>query len=208
MLDELQWTAEASPELPSILHALWETEWAKRKDILVILCGSHVGFMEREILVEKSPLFGPRGGQIKLGPLPYPEAALMLPHYSATDRAGVYFLVGGVPAYLEQFVPGRLLHEAIAEEFCSELRFFALEPHSRSHPVAISEGVNGIDMHRITWPQMADFIRNAAQDILETDELRQNETDGWTMHEEIVPYCAGERLLGQIRARRCALAWE
>jgi len=129
VLDELQWTAEASPELPSILHALWETEWAKRKDILVILCGSHVGFMEREILGEKSPLFGRRGDQIKLGPLPYPEAALMLPHYSATDRAGVYFLVGGVPAYLERFVPGRSLHEAIAEEFCSELKFFALEPH-------------------------------------------------------------------------------
>jgi len=129
VLDELQWTAEASPELPSVLQALWETEWSKRKDILIILCGSHVGFMEREILGEKSPLFGRRSDQIKLGPLPYPEAALMLSHYSATDRAGVYFLVGGVPAYLERFVPGRSMHEAIAEEFCSELKFFALEPH-------------------------------------------------------------------------------
>ena len=129
VLDELQWTAEASPELPSILHALWETEWARRQDILVILCGSHVGFVEREILGEKSPLFGRRGDQIKLGPLPYPEAAAMLPHYAPADRAGVYFLVGGVPAYLERFGPGRSLPEAMAEEFCSELKFFAMEPH-------------------------------------------------------------------------------
>ena len=128
IMDELQWTAEASPELPSILQGLWDKEWKKASNIMIILCGSHVGFMEREILGQKSPLFGRRSDQIKLGPLPYDEALRMVDHYSEVDRAGVYFLVGGIPAYLERFTPGRSLHEAIAEEFCSELKFFSMEP--------------------------------------------------------------------------------
>ena len=30
---------------------------------------------------------------------------------------------------------------------------------ARSHPVAIPDGVNAVQMHRITWPQMGPFIR-------------------------------------------------
>lgn len=129
VLDELQWTAEASPEIPSVLQGLWDREWKQRPDLMIILCGSHLGFMERDILGQKSPLFGRRSDQIKLGPLPYPEAVQMLPHYAEVDRAGIYFLVGGIPAYLERFQATRSLHRAITEEFCSELKFFALEPH-------------------------------------------------------------------------------
>jgi hypothetical protein len=80
-------------------------------------------------LGQKSPLFGWRSDQIRLCPLSYPEAIQMVSHYSESDRACVYFLVGGVPAYLERFTPGRSLHRAIIEEFCSELKFLALEPH-------------------------------------------------------------------------------
>lgn len=129
VMDELQWTAEASPELPSVLQGLWDREWKLRSDLMIVLCGSHLGFMEREILGQKSPLFGRRSDQIRLGPLSFPESAKMVSHYSEVDRAGVYFLVGGIPAYLERFSPGRSLHEAIRDEFCSELKFFALEPH-------------------------------------------------------------------------------
>jgi hypothetical protein len=130
VMDELQWTAEAAPELPSMLQALWDREWKQRGDLMIILCGSHVGFMEREILGSRSPLFGRRSDQIRLGPLPFREAIKMLPNYGEADQAGVFFLVGGIPAYLERFQSnGRSLHQAVTEEFCSELRFLALEPH-------------------------------------------------------------------------------
>jgi methionyl-tRNA formyltransferase len=88
-------------------------------------------------------------------------------------------------------------------ELIDDGEFFA-----RSHPVAIPPGINAIEMHRITWPQMGGFIRNAVEAILHADEVRQEETDSWTMHEEPVPYCAGEHLLGRADARRFALAWE
>jgi methionyl-tRNA formyltransferase len=38
---------------------------------------------------------------------------------------------------------------------------------ARSHRVAIPEGVNAIRMHRITWPQMGRFIRQAVNAMLD-----------------------------------------
>ena len=75
VLDEFQWTAWASPELPSVLQDLWDRRWRSDGKMLLILCGSYVGFMEREVLGRKSPLFGRRTGQILLRPFGYREAA-------------------------------------------------------------------------------------------------------------------------------------
>ena len=38
---------------------------------------------------------------------------------------------------------------------------------ARSHRVPIPKGINAIDMHRITWPQMGPFIRRAVGTMLE-----------------------------------------
>ena len=59
--------AGASPELPSVLQELWDRRW-KRGRVMLILCGSMIGFMEREVLGAKSPLFGRRTAQIRLAP--------------------------------------------------------------------------------------------------------------------------------------------
>jgi len=39
---------------------------------------------------------------------------------------------------------------------------------ARSHRVVIPEGVNAIQMHRITWPQMGEFIQSAVGGIIDT----------------------------------------
>jgi AAA+ ATPase superfamily predicted ATPase len=100
VLDEFQWMVGASPELPSVLQEAWDRRWRRSGQVMLILCGSFVGFMEREVLGQGSPLFGRRTAQIKLQPFGYREAALFHPHWSTTDRAMAYFLVGGIPLYL------------------------------------------------------------------------------------------------------------
>ncbi len=65
-LDEFQWIVAASPELPSVLQELWDRRWKDRNHVLLVLCGSFVGFMEREILGRRSPLFDRRTAQIHL----------------------------------------------------------------------------------------------------------------------------------------------
>jgi AAA+ ATPase superfamily predicted ATPase len=116
-LDEFQWTAEASPELPSVLQGLWDRRWARSGKVLLILCGSYVGFMEREVLGKRSPLFGRRTAQIHLKPFGYREAAKFHPSYSLVDRARTYFICGGVPLYLQYFAPDRSVEMNIAANF-------------------------------------------------------------------------------------------
>ena len=109
-----------SPELPSILQAKWDRSWQKSGKVLLILCGSYIGFMEREVLGKKSPLFGRRTAQIPLRPFGYREAALFHPGYSRTDQARTYFLCGGVPLYLKRFSDTRSVEANIAAELLDE----------------------------------------------------------------------------------------
>ncbi len=119
-LDEFQWTVEASPELPSILQERWDRQWRDSGRVFLILCGSYVGFMEREILGRKSPLFGRRTAQIPLRPFGYREAALFHPRYSVPDRARAYFLCGGVPLYLRCFSDSRSIESNLVHELLHE----------------------------------------------------------------------------------------
>ena len=101
VLDELQWAAEADPTLPSVLKQLWDTEWQRRGQWMVILCGSYLGFMEREILGARAALHGRRTAQLMLAPLDHLEAAAFFPGWSTEERARAYFLCGGIPYHLQ-----------------------------------------------------------------------------------------------------------
>lgn len=68
-------------------------------------------------------------------------------------------------------------------EVIDDGEFFA-----RSHPVPIPPGINAIEMHRITWPQMDGFVRNAVKDILDAEETEPRNSESLAMHEQAVPY--------------------
>lgn len=102
-LDEFQWMAGVSPELPSVIQEHWDRFWQKTGNICLILCGSYIGFMEREVLGRKSPLFGRRTAQIFLQPFSYLEAAEFHPRWSLLNRTLAYFICGGIPLYLRFF---------------------------------------------------------------------------------------------------------
>ncbi|HKI05731.1 MAG TPA: ATP-binding protein [Thermoanaerobaculia bacterium] len=119
-LDEFQWMVGASPELPSVLQERWDRSWRHTGKVFIILCGSYIGFMEREVLGKKSPLFGRRTAQILLRPFGYREAAEFHPRYSRTDQARTYFLCGGIPLYLQRFTDSRSIQANIAAELLDE----------------------------------------------------------------------------------------
>lgn len=121
VLDEFQWMVEASPELPSVLQENWDRSWKNSSNMVIILCGSYIGFMEREVLGRKSPLFGRRTAQILLRPFSYLEAAEFHPRWSLLNRALVYFICGGIPLYLRFFNQahslGRNIEVKLLDEF-------------------------------------------------------------------------------------------
>ena len=128
VLDEFQWMAGASPELPSVVQGLWDRVWRDSGKMMVILCGSFIGFMEREVLGRKSPLFGRRTAQILLRPFGFAEAARFQPAYSLPDQAMAYFICGGVPLYLNGFRDDRAVEQNIAENLLNEYAPLYREP--------------------------------------------------------------------------------
>jgi uncharacterized protein len=128
VLDEFQWMVETSPELPSVLQELWDRFWSRSNDILLILCGSYLGFMEREVLGRNSPLFGRRTAQILLRPFNHIEAREFHPQLAMDDHARIYAICGGIPAYLRAFNQGRSVEQNIIATLLEETGPLAQEP--------------------------------------------------------------------------------
>jgi uncharacterized protein len=128
VFDEFQWMVAASPELPSVLQECWDRHWQKTGKVMLILCGSYIGFMEREVLGKKSPLFGRRTAQILLKPFAYREAAEFHPRWALADRARAYFICGGVPLYLRMFEPSRSIEQNIEATLLDEFAPLHREP--------------------------------------------------------------------------------
>lgn len=116
VIDELSYWAEDDESLLSVLQKYIDTVW-NDKNLKIILCGSSLSFMENKVLGEKSPLFGRREYQIKLGPFDYLEAAEFVPHYSNEDKALCYGITGGVAKYLALIDPGKSMDENIIRLF-------------------------------------------------------------------------------------------
>lgn len=127
-LDEFQWIAEACPEVISSLQECWDRHWRDTGNVVLLLCGSLIGFMEREVLGAASPLYGRRTGQIHLQPFGYLEAAEFHPRWSLADRARAYFLVGGVPQYLLYLNDGQSIASNIKERLLSDFAPLFREP--------------------------------------------------------------------------------
>ena len=69
VIDEFQYIAKERPSILSELQILWDEELSQ-KNIFLILCGSAVSFIAKEVLGEKNPLYGRARTIMKVRPLP------------------------------------------------------------------------------------------------------------------------------------------
>ncbi len=128
VFDEFPYAATRNKALPSILQACIDTK-LKQGKLFMVLCGSNQGFMESEVLGRKSPLYGRRTAQLKIGPLGYLDAAKMLPGADAQELFRYYACFGGVPYYLEQIDAGLSFWENVAEQYFDTTGFLYDEPY-------------------------------------------------------------------------------
>jgi len=113
ILDEFQYLAGADPALLSVLQRLWDSELQNSR-LALVLCGSYVSFMERQVLGAANPLYGRRTEQLLLAPLRFRDAALFFPDWTPDAAMTAAAVLGGIPAYLQQFDPG----QDIASNIC------------------------------------------------------------------------------------------
>ncbi len=102
VLDEFPYLCESSKGLTSQIQRFWDTI-GKKSQLMLVLCGSQVSFMENEVLAERSPLFGRRTGQRRLEPLQPKDTLAFFPDWDVHTRLLAYGILGGMPAYLQRF---------------------------------------------------------------------------------------------------------
>lgn len=109
VIDEFPYLVKSNQAFPSILQNAWD-EILKDSNVMLILCGSLIGMMQKHALSYDSPLYGRRTAQIRLAPLPFLDvyAAQNLSFEEAVEQ---YAITGGVPKYLEFFHEGDLLQQ-------------------------------------------------------------------------------------------------
>ncbi len=102
VIDEFPYMVKNNPSIPSILQNCWD-HVLQNKNIMLILCGSAMSFIEKEILSEKNPLYGRATGILKMQEMGYSDAFLFLDGFSIQDKITAYSILGGIPYYLKQF---------------------------------------------------------------------------------------------------------
>ena len=119
VIDEFPYACNVNSALPSILQIAWDSILSNC-NVMLVLCGSSMSFIEDELLSEKNPLYGRASGIYKMLPMPYYDAAKFLPTYSDEDKLIALSILGGIPHYLKQFVPKQSLKDNIVENILSK----------------------------------------------------------------------------------------
>jgi AAA+ ATPase superfamily predicted ATPase len=128
VLDEFPYLCEANASVPSQIQRFWDTR-GKNSSLMLVLCGSQVSFMEKEVLAEKSPLFGRRTAQRRLEPISPTDAIAFFPKWSMRERVLAYSILGGMPAYLQRFDDSRTIRENLLREVLRPEGFLFDEAH-------------------------------------------------------------------------------
>ncbi len=103
-IDEFTYMIEAQNDIAGTLQKVWD-HILQNSNILLVLSGSQMGLMQKQVLSYDAPLYGRATAQLQLQPLPYGVTPEYFPNYSATERVSLYSVWGGVPAYWERINP-------------------------------------------------------------------------------------------------------
>ncbi len=102
-LDEFPYIVKTSPEILSILQDYWDNK-LKESKIFLIICGSSISMMEKQLFSYSTPLYGRRTLDIKLSSIRFRDIRGFLPEtISIEDMIKIYSILGGTPAYLLEF---------------------------------------------------------------------------------------------------------
>ena len=127
VFDEFPYLAEKNQAFLSMLQHMIDHRLQSGK-IFLVLCGSYVGFMERDVLGAKSPLFGRRTAQLCLKPFDYMESRAFLSGFSPEEQCMFYGALGGVPLYLGKVDAKKSFRDNLADIFLRPTSMLYEEP--------------------------------------------------------------------------------
>ena len=126
-IDEYPYVARSSKSLASTLQLLID-KYKDKSQLMLILCGSSMSYMEDEVLAYKSPLYGRRTAQMKIQPFSFEETCRCFKNFSDEDKALAYGIVGGTPQYLLQMDDRLSIEDNIKNTYLNPISFLYEEP--------------------------------------------------------------------------------
>lgn len=127
VIDEFPYLADCNPELLSVFQHLID-HTLKDTKLFMVLCGSYMGFMEKEVLGSKSPLFGRRTAQLQLKPFDYLTSVHFLDGFSHEEQLALYGAFGGTAMYLQQVQSGLSIEDNITNAILKPTGYLYEEP--------------------------------------------------------------------------------
>ena len=170
ILDEFPYAIQSEPALPSVLQNAWDHH-LKFSNVTLVLCGSQVGMMER-LLGADAPLYGRMLGPLRVRPLPYSATAEFFPKYNAEQRIATYAVLGGVPAYLEQFTDELSILQNLRHNLFRETGLFRTDPD-----YLIGEQVRDLKVYQAVLSAIALGARKPADIALQADLPQRSGVD-------------------------------
>jgi AAA+ ATPase superfamily predicted ATPase len=122
VIDEFPYLVSATKAISSIFQNGIDTHLRDTR-LFLILLGSSVGMMEREVLFSKAPLYGRRTGSLEVREMKFGALRDFFPGADLKKRAAIYATFGTVPAYLEQVRPRESAMRNISELILSRNTF-------------------------------------------------------------------------------------
>ncbi|MDR0984716.1 MAG: ATP-binding protein [Ruminococcus sp.] len=127
VIDEFPYLAEEFRPISSIIQAHIDNN-LKDSKLFLILCGSSMSFMEKQVLGYKSPIYGRRTAQFKVLPFTFFEALPFFEAFKNEDKAVLYAITGGIPEYLNKINPKKSVRDNLISLFLTPSGHFFEEP--------------------------------------------------------------------------------
>ncbi len=126
-LDEFQWMAQMRPELVSILKLYWDRKLKKKKNLILIVCGSVSSFIVKKVIKSKA-LYGRVTQEIELDPLTLSEIKEFFKgSLIEKDFLKYAMCFGGIPEYLHRVDKNKSFNDNLAALAFSPQSYFVKE---------------------------------------------------------------------------------
>ena len=130
-LDELPWLATKRSDLLMVLEDFWNNYLSRRKNAILILCGSAASWMIKKIINNKGGFYGRLTEQIHLQAFSLYETEIYLNlkniHFDRKQLVELYLVTGGVAKYLNHVRRGMSVAQTIQELCFTSSGFLAKE---------------------------------------------------------------------------------
>lgn len=126
VIDEVTYIIKENSSFTSYLQKFWDA-FLSKTDTKLILSGSLVGLMVKEVLSYNSPLYGRRTSEIHLESFCFSDSCGFMKHLCIEDQIKFYSVTGGVPKYLLFITKGEHFNEFLINNLFNKEGFFYRE---------------------------------------------------------------------------------